>query len=121
MPQEIKMFRSKYWEFKHNRTWLPIEECLIEDGHTVHQQIEDCDIAFILCGLMENPNAFGNKVLFYNSMPQEGFHSENIQLRSGIIQTLLEYYDESFDLAGFSPQESANEIIRQYDAYQSRS
>ena len=49
-----------------------------------------------------------------------GFHSINISLRSGITQTMLEYYDESHDLCGMSPQAAGHEIISRYDTYQSR-
>jgi hypothetical protein len=119
MPKEIKIFRSQYWESTHKETWKPVEDYLIDQGYPVHQQVESCDIAFILCGLMENPNAFDNKVLFYNSMPHRGFHSMNISLRSGIVQTMTEYYDESFDLCGLSPQAAGSEIIRQHDARKS--
>ena len=117
MPN-VKIFRSQYWEGSHKVVWLPIEECLQDQGYTVYQQIEPCDTAFILCGLMENPNAFNNKVLFYNSKPYEGNHSTNIKLRTGTIQTLLEYYNESYDLAGLSPDGATEAIIEQYDAHQ---
>jgi hypothetical protein len=119
MPQDIKIFRSKYWEREHKVIWIPIEKCLEDQGYIVYQQIEPCDIAFILCGLMENPNAFENKVLFYNSLPYRDLHSTNIKLRTGTMQTLLEYYDESYDLAGLSPDDKVEAIIEQYDAHQS--
>ena len=119
MPKDVKFFRSKYWEGVHNICWKPIEDILIGDGHTVHQQIEPCDTAFILCGLMENPNAFESKVLFYNSQPFEGMHSHNLALATGTIQTLLEYYDESYDVKGLHPTIAVDKILEIYDTHQS--
>ena len=119
MPKDIKFFRSKYWEGIHKLCWKPIENHLIEAGHTVHQQIEPCDTAFILCGLMENPNAFESKVLFYNSQPFEGTHPQNLALATGIIQTLKEYYDESHDVMGLHPVKAADKILEIYDTHKS--
>lgn len=119
MPKDIKFFRSKYWEGVHNLCWKPIENTLIEKGYQVHQQIEPCDTAFILCGLMENPNAFDNKVLFYNSQPFDGLHPQNLALATGIIQTLKEYYDESYDMRGLHPEVATEAILEVYDTHKS--
>ena len=120
MPQNIEIFRSKYWEKPNKDFWIPVEDRLINNGYNVHQQIEPCDTAFILCGLMENPNAFENKVLFYNSQPYSGLHGHNLVLILGVIDTILEYYDEAHDLKTLTAKDAANFIIDKYDTHQSR-
>jgi len=117
MPQDIKLFRSKYND-PHRFYWPMVEEVLAKFGHRVNQEVEPCDMAIILGGFQENPNSFTSPYVFYLSeYPPEdldGVVSMNTlaNYAKHLWATVLKEYhgDRMYDMVGLTPKEAAMRI-----------
>jgi hypothetical protein len=125
---ETKYFQSRYNEI-HRTDWDEIKKSL---GVNVYDVVVPCELAVILGGYFENPNAFKNvlTLCFYKTDEEpDGSVSYRTQYETwrlfdkakyGVwVDILKNYYDEMVDLTGLTPHAAAAKIRKTVETYQS--